>query len=330
MADSSRCASGAGSGAGGRARLPVLAALLRRRSHRDWSHAPTRAQELSGRRRDAAALSLARGRHLPAGQAEVRIQHLLWRQPENPPGCFDGGGQRGTSADPGGLRQAHIGALSGLVPGEPAQHHRDVRAADGPQALPASRRRDIASARRLRQRVDPAARPRRASPAGALGACGPWRGAGSHRATAVDRGTGDRRGRGSVGRLDRVEGVGVDRRVGADQLVRRRVGDRDESAGPLVQHRAGAGDRDCVRRLAGAAAVAARPRARGTGQRPTRDRQCAGAADSSRHGCGPGRVDDPDVDRRCRGGEGVHAPGERRPRIQPGEHHVAADPRSRR
>ena len=37
----------------------------------------------------------------------------------------------------------------------------------GPQALPAARRRDVAAARGLRQRVDPAARARRAPPAGA-------------------------------------------------------------------------------------------------------------------------------------------------------------------
>ena len=85
----------------------------------------------------------------------------------------------------------------------------------------------------------------------------------------------------------------------------------------LVQHRAGAGDRDRVRRLAGAAAVAARPRPRGAGQHPTRDRQRAGPADPSRHGRGPGRADAPDADRGWRGGEGVPAAGERRPRIRP-------------
>ena len=50
---------------------------------------------------------------------------------------------------------------------QPAQHHRAVRAADGAEAVSAARRRDVAAARRLRQRLDPAARARRAPPAGA-------------------------------------------------------------------------------------------------------------------------------------------------------------------
>ena len=40
-------------------------------------------------------------------------------------------------------------------------------------------------------------------------------------------------------RADRLAGPGADRRVGADQLVRRRIGDRDERAGAAVQHGAG-------------------------------------------------------------------------------------------
>ena len=55
---------------------------------------------------------------------------------------------------------------------QPAQHHRAVRAADGAQALSAARRRDVAAARGLRQRVDPAARARSAPPAGARRARG--------------------------------------------------------------------------------------------------------------------------------------------------------------
>ena len=58
---------------------------------------------------------------------------------------------------------------------EPAQHHRDVRAADGAEAVSAARRRDVPAARRLRQRVDPAAGARRASATGARRARGSWR-----------------------------------------------------------------------------------------------------------------------------------------------------------
>ena len=100
---------------------------------------------------------------------------------------------------------------------------------------------------------------------------------------------------------DRVEGSGADRGLGADQLVRRRIGDRDEPAGAALQHRAGGRDRDRVRRLARAAALASGPRPRRAGQRSTGDRQRAGPARPSRHDRGPGRVDAADADRGRRG-----------------------------
>ena len=65
---------------------------------------PTRAQELSDRRRDAAALSLARSGHLPAAQGQVRPQHLLRRQPQDPARRLDRGSERRAAADPGGVR----------------------------------------------------------------------------------------------------------------------------------------------------------------------------------------------------------------------------------
>ena len=172
MAHSGRRASGSGPGARRRARLPVLAAVLLRRSGRRRPHDPARSQGLSDRRRDAAAVPLARGGHLPAAQGQARAQHLLRRHPQDPAGRVDCGSQRRTAADPAAVREADARALPGRVSRQPAQHHRAVRAADGAHALSAARRRDVAAAHRLRQRVDPAARARRASAAGARRARG--------------------------------------------------------------------------------------------------------------------------------------------------------------
>ena len=61
-------------------------------------------------------------------------------------------------------------------------------------------------------------------------------GACPHRAAAVDGGDGDRRRRRGARCVDRVERPRADRRLGADQLVRRRIGHRDEHAGAAVQH----------------------------------------------------------------------------------------------
>ena len=84
----------------------------------------------------------------------------------------------------------------------------------------------------------------------------------------------------ALGRPDRLEGPGADRRLGADQLVRRRIGHRDEPAGAAVQHGAGRRDRARLRCLARAAALAPGPRPRRPGQRATRHRQRAGPAES--------------------------------------------------
>ena len=221
MAHSGGRASGSGSRARRRARLPVLAAVLLGRSGSGRPHDPARSQELSDRRRDAAAVPLARGGHLHAAEGQVRPEHLLRRQPQDPARRLDGRSECRAAAHPAGVREAGPGALPGHVSSEPAQHHRAVRAADGAQALSAARRRDVAAARRLRQRVDPAARARGASPTGARRARGPRRRARPHRAAAVDGGAGDRRGRRGAGRVDRVEGTRADRRLDADQLVRR-------------------------------------------------------------------------------------------------------------
>ena len=123
---------------------------------------------------------------------------------------------------------------------------------------------------------------------------------------------------------------GADRRLGADQLVRRGIGDRDERAGPAVQHGAGDRDRARVRHLAGAAALAPGSRPRRAGQHAPRHRQRARPAHPSRDGRRPGRADAADADRGRRGREGIPAAGERGSRLRPAEHDVAADPRPRR
>ena len=58
--------------------------------------------------------------------------------------------------------------------------------------------------------------------------------------------------------------------------------------------------------------------------------ECAGPADPSRHGRGPGRVDAVDADRGWRGRKGIPAAGQHRPGVRPSEHDVSADPRPRR
>ena len=61
----------------------------------------------------------------------------------------------------------------------------------GPKLLSAAGRGGVAAARRLRQRVDPAARARRPSSAGAVGSRGARRRPGAHRAATPDGGPGD-------------------------------------------------------------------------------------------------------------------------------------------
>ena len=133
-----------------------------------------------------------------------------------------------------------------------------------------------------------------------------------------------------LGVLDRVAGPGADRRLDSDQLVRRGIGDRDERAGPAVQHGAGDRDRAPLRCLAGAAAVAPGSRPRRPGQHAPRHRQRARPAHPSRDDRRPGRADAADADRRRRGGEGIPEACECRSRLQPAEHDVAADPGPRR
>ena len=77
-------ASGSGSRAGRRPWLPVLAAVLLGRSGSHRPNDPARAEELSGCRRDAAPVPMARGGHLHAAEGEVRPQHQLRRQPQDP------------------------------------------------------------------------------------------------------------------------------------------------------------------------------------------------------------------------------------------------------
>ena len=156
-----------------------------------------------------------------------------------------------------------------------------------------------------------------ASATGTRRSRGPWRRARSNRAAAVDGGAGDRRHRRGARRVDRLERARADRRLAAHQLVRRRIGDRDEHAGPVVQHGPGLRDRNRVRHLAGAPALSPRSRPRGAGQRSPGDRQRAGQTDPSCDGRRPGRADAADADCGRRGRKGIPAIGERGSRIRP-------------
>ena len=77
MAHPRRCASGSRTRARRRAWVPILAAVLLGRPGRGRPHDPARSQELPNRRRDAAAVSLARSGHLRAAEGQARSQHLL-------------------------------------------------------------------------------------------------------------------------------------------------------------------------------------------------------------------------------------------------------------
>ena len=95
-------------------------------------------------------------------------------------------------------------------------------------------------------------------------------GTGPHRAATPDGGRGDRHRGDRVRRADRLEGPGAHRRLDSHELVRGGIGDRDEPAGAARQHGARRGDRDGLRRVARAAALASGPRARDPGERAAR------------------------------------------------------------
>ena len=191
MAHPRRRASGSGPGARRRARLSVLAALLLGRSGRGRPHDPARSQGLSNRRRDAAAVPLARSGHLPAAQGQARAQHLLRRRASRSGRAYR---RREANAELQPILQEFAKQTPGRYPDTFRVNLRSIiemyARPMGPTALPAARRGDVAAARRLRQRVDPAARARRAPPAGARRARGARRRTCPHRAAAVDRGAG--------------------------------------------------------------------------------------------------------------------------------------------
>ena len=309
-----------------RPRVSVLAAVLRRRSGRGGPDDSTGPEELRDRGRDAAAVPVARGRPLHAAGGQVRAEHLLRRQHPHQTGRVGRRRQRRPAADPGALREGDPRTLPRQVPRPSAQHRRALCPADGAEAAVAAGRGGVAAARRLRQRVDPAARARRPSPAGAVRPRGPRRQPGPHRAAAPDRGHGHCHRRDRVRSADRLEGAGAHRLLDSHQLVRRGIGDRDERAGAARQHVARRGDRRGVRRLARPAALAPRPRARDPGRRASRHGQRAGAAHAPCHGGGAGGADAADADGGGSGGEGVPAAGQRRSRLRPAERDVAANP----
>ena len=330
MAHPGRRPAGARRRARRRPRVSVLAALLRRRPGRRRPDDSAGPQELPDRRRDAAAVPVARSGHLHAARGQVRSEHLLRRQPPHQTGRVGRRRQRRPAADPAAVREGDARALSRFVPGHAAQHRRALCAADGAEAAVAARRGGVAAARRLRQRVDPAARAWRSSTAGAGHPRGDRRRTAAHRAAAPDGGRGHCHRGDRVRRADRLEGPGADRLLDSHELVRRGIGDRDEPAGAARQHGARRGDRGGVRRVARPAALASGPRARDPGGRASRHGQRPGAAHAPCHGGGAGGADAAHAVRGGRGGEGVPAAGQRRSRLRPAEHDVAADPGPRR
>ena len=231
MAHPVRRASGPGRRTHRRPRPSVLAAVLRRRSGRRGADDSTRSQELPDRGRHAAALPLARGRSLHAAGGQVRAEHLLRRQPPHQTWRLGRRRKRRPAADPAAVREGDARSATRYVQGAPAQHRRALCPADGAEAVAVARCGGVAAARRLRQRVDPAARARRPSSAGAVGSRGARRRPGAHRAATADGGHGDCRRRDRVRDADRLEGTGAHRLLDSHQLVRRGIGDRDERAG---------------------------------------------------------------------------------------------------
>ena len=116
-----------------------------------------------GHRRDAAALHVARRRRLPADAVPARPA-APWRSHgprHGPPRPGRRGRGRGVAApDRERLRGSRAGPLRGVVPPGVPLVRRDVRQQPGPDAGRAARRGRPAAPHRLRQRLEPAARPR--------------------------------------------------------------------------------------------------------------------------------------------------------------------------
>ena len=317
---------GSGPRARRRARLPVLAAVLLGRSGCGRPHDPTRAQGLSDRRRDAAALPLARSGHLHAAQGQARSQHLLRRTSNSVPVC--------PTAEANAELQPVLQEF----------------AKQAPERYPDSFRVN------LRSIVEFFARPMGPRLFLLLGAVTSLlligcanvsilllvRGAHRQQELAVRAALGA--GRMRIVRQLLTEALAI-AAAGALlgvliawkglALIVAWIPTNSFAAESVIEMNlpvfssasARRRDRDRVWRLAGAAAVTSGSGAGSAGQYSARDWQRAGGAGASRDGWGAGRADAPDADRGRRRGQGIPAAGECRPRVRPALHHVGAHPR---
>ena len=264
---------------GRRAGLPVLAAVLLRRSWRRRPHDSAGAQELSDRRRDAAAVPLARGGHLRAAQGQVRPEHLLRREPEDPAGRLDGGGECANcspscSSSRGRRRLAIPTSFRVNLRSIIELYARPM----GPTTVSAARRgrrrccssaartcRSCCScAARIGSRSWPCARPSARDAAAIVQQL-------LTEALAIAVAGA------ALGVLIAWKGLALIVAWVPTNSFAVRIGHRDERAGPAVQHWSGGRDGDCVRRLAGAAALASGYRPGRAGQHAARDWQRARA-----------------------------------------------------
>ena len=103
-----------------------------------------------------------------AAQGQARAQYLLRRDAQDTPGRVHRGGQCRTAAHPAAVRRTDTGPLPRLFPCSIRSIIELFARPMGPR--PAAGCGHVAAAGRLCQRLDPAARPRCAPPAGARGA----------------------------------------------------------------------------------------------------------------------------------------------------------------
>ena len=148
----------AGRGAGRRARLPVLAAAVRRRHRRGWPATPPQRQGPHRRRGDAEAVHVARRRRLPAGHPRARDLRR-GDQERAPARAVEAGrdrraGRGGSESDHLGSREEGADAVPADVACRAAVLQGDLSKQHPRRSVGPLRRRRPAAPDRVRERVE--------------------------------------------------------------------------------------------------------------------------------------------------------------------------------
>ncbi len=298
-----------GRGAGGRTRLPILAAAVRRRPERRRTSAPPERHGADCRRGDAEAVHVARGGRLPARHLRARTRGR-GHQERAPARTAEAGRDRGASrgrpqTDHRGPRAEGALAVPEGVAGRAALVQGDVSEQHPRGPVGALWRGRLAAVDRVRECVEPAAVESRGPAAGDGRARRARRQPLASRAAAADRerapGDGGRRGRHGA----RVRCAARDPDARATEYDSRRVRGRRQRAGAALRARGLGGDERDLRAGAGHPYLHARSDQSAAQQRSQRHRRDGADAPAE----GP----------RGRGGGAVdHADGRRQPDDQDG------------